>query len=74
MPCCGGGSGMYRPPTPPAVTGVAQPQTPGTKYVVTTPQGVVHEYWDEKWRADQVLAMRGGSLETITPDQQGNAS
>lgn len=64
---------MYRPPTPPAVTGVAASHTPGAVYRVTTPQGVVHEY-EEKWRADQILAMRGGSLDIITPEQGGDGS
>lgn len=73
MSCCGGG-GVYRAPgTPHTVTGVAQP-TPATAtiYRVITPQQVTHDFY-ERYRAEQVLAMRGGSLQVIEPgDQHAN--
>ena len=66
MSCCGGGT-VYQPPTiPRAVTGVAAPQK-RRMYRVTTPQGIVYEY-EQPWKARQVQAMRGGSLEIIEPD------
>lgn len=69
MGCCGGGGGgVYRPPMPGTVTGVAGPSQPGTIYRVTTPQGVVHDEPD-RWRAEQILAMRGGSLDIVEPGQ-----
>lgn len=67
MSCCGGS--VYQPPTvPSAVTGVATAQI-GTIYRVTTPQGIIYNY-PQPWQAQQALAMRGGTLDIITPDQQ----
>lgn len=72
MSCCGSG-GVYQPPnlysqTPPrSVTGVAQPK-PGTIYRVTTPQGIVYERYT-RWEAEQILGMRGGTLDIITEGQ-----
>lgn len=69
MGCCGGG-GVYRPPMPGTVQGVAgQTAQPGTIYRVTTPQGTIFDR-TTRWEAEQLRAMRGGSLDIIEPGDQ----
>lgn len=69
MSCCGGG-GVYRPPMPGTVQGVAaETGQTGTIYRVTTPQGVVYDR-SSRWEAEQLRAMRGGSLDVIEPGSQ----